>query len=140
MKTIIAALDGSDPALHAATKAAELARALGARLVLTSVVTPVFIPMEAGAIDLAAIEDAMAKDAEAQLTKAATTLQSPGLKIDRKVLRGTTVECLIDLAQKEQADLVVVGSHGRGAVQRALLGSVSSRLVHQCPRPVLVVR
>lgn len=140
MKTIIAALDGSDPALHAATKAAEMARALGARLVLASVVTPVFIPMEAGAIDIAAIEDAMAKDAEGQLTKAAATLQSPGLKIDRKVLRGTTVECLIELAQKEQADLVVVGSHGRGAVQRALLGSVSSRLVHQCPRPVLVVR
>lgn len=140
MKTIIAALDGSDPALHAATKAAEMARALGARLVLASVVTPVFIPMEAGAIDIGAIEDAMAKDADAQLAKAAATLQSPGLKIDRKVLRGTTVECLIELAQKEQADLVVVGSHGRGAVQRALLGSVSSRLVHQCPRPVLVVR
>ncbi len=47
---------------------------------------------------------------------------------------------LCDLAKERSADLVVVGSRGRGAFKRALLGSVSAHVVHNAPCPVLVIR
>jgi nucleotide-binding universal stress UspA family protein len=47
---------------------------------------------------------------------------------------------LAELAESGNFDLVVVGSKGRGAVSRMLVGSITDRLVHICKRPVLVVR
>ena len=48
------------------------------------------------------------------------------------------VLCL--LAEELEADVVIVGSRGRGAIRRALMGSVSSHVVHNAPCPVVVVR
>ncbi|MCL6443965.1 MAG: universal stress protein [Alicyclobacillus sp.] len=47
---------------------------------------------------------------------------------------------ICDLASRENVDLIIVGSHGKGSVKRALLGSVSQAVVHHAGRPVLVVR
>ena len=47
---------------------------------------------------------------------------------------------ICDLAVERSADVVVVGSRGRGAIKRALLGSVSTHIVHNAPCPVLVAR
>ena len=57
----------------------------------------------------------------------------------RSVL-GPAAETISELADAEGYDLVVVGSTGKGAVKRMLLGSVADRLVHTCTKPVLVVR
>jgi nucleotide-binding universal stress UspA family protein len=56
-----------------------------------------------------------------------------------EVETGGPAETLADRADRMDADLVVVGSRGLGAVKRAFLGSTSNRLVHICKRPVLVV-
>ncbi|MEZ5102505.1 MAG: universal stress protein [Thermoleophilia bacterium] len=53
---------------------------------------------------------------------------------------GDPAETLCEVARERVADLIVVGSHGRGAAARALLGSVSSSVVHHAPCDVLVVR
>jgi nucleotide-binding universal stress UspA family protein len=50
------------------------------------------------------------------------------------------IGALITYAADREADLLVVGDHGRGPIMRAVLGSVSSALVHKAPCPVLVVR
>jgi nucleotide-binding universal stress UspA family protein len=56
------------------------------------------------------------------------------------VWTGQPGESIVSAAQAEDADLVVVGSHGRGVVARILLGSVSDHVVRHAPCPVLVVR
>jgi nucleotide-binding universal stress UspA family protein len=61
------------------------------------------------------------------------------VEIDTKVLSGPPAETISEAAAAPDVDLVVAGSRGQGAVARALLGSVTDRLVHVCPKPILVV-
>jgi nucleotide-binding universal stress UspA family protein len=56
------------------------------------------------------------------------------------IWEGDPAEAIIDAAESEGADVIVVGSHGRGALGRALIGSVSDQIVRRAPCPVLVVR
>lgn len=66
--------------------------------------------------------------------------RADGLKV-RSVLRtGVPHEEIVGLAQDERADLIVIGTHGRGGMSRALLGSVTDRVVRMAVCPVLTVR
>lgn len=60
--------------------------------------------------------------------------------IERRVEVGKAGDAICRLAGELSSDVVVVGSRGRGAVRRALLGSVSTHVVHSAPCPVVVVR
>jgi nucleotide-binding universal stress UspA family protein len=61
------------------------------------------------------------------------------VQAETSVLSGSPAETLAEAAAAPDVDLVVLGSRGRGAVARVLLGSVSDRLIHISPKPVLVV-
>jgi nucleotide-binding universal stress UspA family protein len=75
-----------------------------------------------------------------QLDKKATDANGNGVTV-RTVLRtGTPYREIVDLATDERADLVIIGTHGRGGMSRALLGSVADRVVRLAPCPVLTVR
>ena len=63
-----------------------------------------------------------------------------GNKITTTVSSGAAAQVIVDEAEKWGADLIVVGSHGYGFWQRALLGSVSNAVVHHAPCSVLVIR
>ncbi|HEY9291611.1 MAG TPA: universal stress protein [Microlunatus sp.] len=73
----------------------------------------------------------------AQQIDRASTTETEHVKIDKVVAEGTPVQSI--LAHADGAQLIVVGSHGRGAVRRALLGSVSQKLLHETTLPVAVV-
>jgi len=62
-----------------------------------------------------------------------------GVAAESRVLEGHPSEALVDAAIREQADLIVLGSHGRRGMQRLLLGSVAETVVRTAPLPVLVV-
>jgi nucleotide-binding universal stress UspA family protein len=79
-------------------------------------------------------------DAEERLRGLAEILREPGRTVSAEVLRGDPATSLTTAAETEQADLVVVGSHGEGGVDRFLLGSVSERVARHAPCSVLVVR
>jgi nucleotide-binding universal stress UspA family protein len=66
--------------------------------------------------------------------------RSMGVAVDFLVWEGDPGEAIIDAAQAEHADMIVVGSHGRGTVGRFLIGSVSDHVVRNASCPVLVVR
>lgn len=123
--------------MHAVRKALELGDKLGAEVTLAHVVPHVFIPAEVP-FDAGRLADEAQRAGETLLTQAASELGRPG--ISRVCLRGSPGEALAELAESGHYDLVVVGSKGRGAVSRMLVGSITDRLVHICKRPVLVVR
>ena len=118
--TIVCGVDGSGGSLTAARHAGELAQCLDARLVLAMVIESLGDkPPEA------LVEDVRAG--------------APGVHVYFQTLSGVAADELLELARRREARLVVVGSRGRGAVTAALLGSVSSRLVQETDRPVMVV-
>jgi nucleotide-binding universal stress UspA family protein len=75
--------------------------------------------------------------AEAALAKAVVAVQTPGVELEARVVEGNPVDVLIDASR--DADLLVVGSRGRGGVVGLLLGSVSQRCVERAHCPVVVV-
>jgi nucleotide-binding universal stress UspA family protein len=137
MKKILAAVDGSDASMHAVRKALEISDKLGAEVTLAHVVPHVFVPAEVP-FDAGRLAEEAMKAGEALLAQAATELGRPA--IARVCLRGGPGEAISELAESGNFDLVVVGSKGRGAVSRVLVGSITDRIVHICKRPVLVVR
>lgn len=138
MKKILVAVDGSEPSMKGARMAAELAQATGSTMILAYVVVPVALPADFYGMASVQIEAQLRKDGEAFLEQATRTF--PGANLERKLLAGPAAEALADAAEAIGADLVVVGSRGRSAMARVLLGSVADRLVHICKKPVLVVR
>lgn len=136
MKKILVAVDGSEASMHALRTASTLASALRAGLTLVHVVPPTFVPPEVPFGVQPWTEEAI-KAGELLLEGAA---KEAGVACERLNLTGSPAERLADVAESQAFDLVVVGSKGRGAVARMLIGSVTDRLVHICKRPILVVR
>jgi nucleotide-binding universal stress UspA family protein len=76
---------------------------------------------------------------EHALDRAQTLAHEEGCEADEEVLEGNPADHVVELARARNATLIVVGSRGLGAVAGALLGSVSSAIIHRADRPVLVV-
>lgn len=131
MKRILAGLDGSQASHRALALALDIARRMGARLTVVTVVPPLPVPGAAPQDDRL--------DAERLLDEGLRSLDAPSVPVERVVLFGAPGEALCELAHTEDVDLVVVGRSGRSSVSRLLLGSVSNRLVRDCRKPVLVV-
>ena len=141
--SIVCGVDGSPDSRAALAVAAELAEALGARLVLAHVVDHVPAYTAVGPIaamprpaSLTVIDDLN----EAGERMVADMAEAAGLEeVEQRVLSGLAAERLADLADEEAADMIVVGSRGRGAFKAAFLGSVSRDLIGVARCPVLVV-
>jgi len=73
-------------------------------------------------------------------SRSARTLAQAGLHARERVPLGDARDVLIEEAQKERADLIIVGSHGRTGLAKLLMGSVASHVVTHAPCSVLVVR
>lgn len=138
MKHVLVGIDGSAASHKAARMAAEIAGKFGARLTLAYVVPRLLLPPDAYGLTVAEVEAEHRAHADEVLAAAAAAL-GPSAAPARLVLFGSPADALVEAAQSEQADLVVVGSRGHGAVSRVLLGSTSGRVVHVSTGPVLVV-
>jgi len=128
-RRIVVAIDGSEPAERALALAAELARTSGgATLTLVTATS-----------GLEMVLDAEQQGAERGLAERAERLRGQGLRVETTVRVGSAPDLVTEVAEATAADLVVAGSTGKGAVQRVLLGSVTTRLLHMLRRPLLVV-
>ena len=137
-QTVVLATDLSPTSEAATTAALDLASSIGARLLAVSVVDPGSLRVPGGRY-LARVDQVRA-ERERFAQELVTRGRSMGVAVDFLVWEGDPGEAIIDAAQAESADMIVVGSHGRGAVGRFLIGSVSDHVVRNASCPVLVVR
>jgi len=96
----------------------------------------VFIPVG----QAESITDDLRKYHEELVARAESQLRDCGFKTSTRVLMGDPREAILDMAKRECADLIVVGSHGRSGLTKLLMGSVASHVVTHAPCDVLVVR
>jgi universal stress protein A len=75
-----------------------------------------------------------------ELEKWADGPRAKGITVRTVVLTGSPHQKIVELVKDERADLVAMGTHGRGGVSRLLLGSVADRVIRFAPCPVLTVR
>jgi len=144
-KHILLGTDGSAASEHAATLAVGLARTHGARLTALYVVDPYPYlgigetnPMGFQAYMAAAQQHAAQAHAKVE---ALCKRSDPPVNLEVRLVEDVTaMRGIVDMAQETQADLVVVGSHGRTGISRLMLGSVAAQVVAHSPVPVLVVR
>jgi nucleotide-binding universal stress UspA family protein len=145
-KSIVCGVDGSPDSETALAVAAKLADRLGSRLVLANVVEYAYSPyatvgpMGPGLAARAPLGDVVGEQmraAEGLLEELAERANVDAA--DTRVVAGLAAERLADLADEEEAELIVVGSRGRGAFRAAFLGSVSMSLIGVARCPVLVV-
>jgi nucleotide-binding universal stress UspA family protein len=139
---ILVGVDGSTQSIQAAHYAMGLAEQTKAKLTFLFVIeTPQVIPigpMSGYVTTSAARSQEDVKKAEAIVEQVAK--ERPTLAITTRVDLGNPTDVLCTAAVDLKADLLVVGARGHNAAQRFLLGSVSDRVVHHAPCPVLVVR
>lgn len=139
MKKIIVAVDGSEISDRAVEWAISLASRFEIPLVAVNIVVPPYIPPEPYTTANVGLELAVRRYGEHLATRAAERATQAKVQATWRTETGSPPEMLLQVAEAEKADLIVVGSRGQGAIKRTLLGSVSSRLVHISPIPVLVV-
>jgi nucleotide-binding universal stress UspA family protein len=143
-KRIMVCSDGSDSALRAAGKAAEIAKRFDAHIILVHV----FLSAEAiypdgivTAPDYAELTPEYKQQVQRSVEKyTGKIFDDAGVNYTFFGLTGHVVEQIVELAEQEQADLIVMGSRGRGRFQRFLLGSVTDGVIHHAHCPVMIVR
>jgi nucleotide-binding universal stress UspA family protein len=140
MKTILVAVDGSEPSLKGVRMAVDVAKGLGATLTLVYVLKPVLLPPEVYPEAVQKVEEGNRRVAEEALAAAAKLVRELGGTCDTTMLHGGPAEAIADLAEDERVWGVVIGARGHNPLARVMLGSVADRLVHVCTKPVLVVR
>ena len=136
---ILIAVDGGSISLQAARTALELAQALNAEVAIAPVVEP---PVEYAA-EIGVPADTLLEASAQETAQILDALRrSVGLpdSASRFIRLGHAAEGIANVAGEWRADLVVIGSHGRGGLGRVLLGSVAEAVVRCAPCPVLVTR
>jgi nucleotide-binding universal stress UspA family protein len=138
---ILYATDGSECAAAAGRLLAALPLPAGAQVTVLSAVP------ELGWIETPVLPEVAEQAAEEELTAAvrvaeaaAAPFRERGLRVRVTAQRRSAGDAILDEAMKEGADLIVVGSQGKGAIERFLIGSVSERVARSAHCPVLVAR
>lgn len=141
MRSIIAGIDFSENSERVLSLAADVARSFQAKLWLVHVAAPdpEFVGYEAGPQTVRDNRASELREEHRKLQRVAAGLREGGLDVAALLIEGPTVETLLKQAADVEADLLVVGSHGRGALGRTLIGSVSERVTRRAHRPVLIV-
>ena len=150
---VLVATDGSAGALKAAAFAAELAGALDAHISVLFVQSDDLVLPHAwglsespegaayGSMSIEEVRSMLEKRvAEKELPETVAALGKLSRKPESAMVWGHPAQEICRFARDNDVDLIVIGSHGRSGLKRALLGSVSHAVANQAPCPVTIVR
>ncbi len=137
-RRLLLATDLSEASEAATDEAFELAKRLEASLLVVSVIDPGSLLLPGGRFR--ARVDQVRERREQQAQFLVERGRTEGVDVSFLVWTGDPGDMIVEAAEAEHVDMVLVGSHGRGAVGRFFLGSVSEHVVRHAPCPVLVVR
>ena len=137
-RRVLVATDTSETSAGAELAGIELASRVGASLVLVSVIDTSRLRLPGGFFHTRV--DQVRAQRESALAASVTRARELGIAAQFIIWEGDPGASVIDAAEAEGADLIVIGSHGRGPVGRLLLGSVSSYVVDHGRMPVMVIR
>jgi nucleotide-binding universal stress UspA family protein len=138
---LLVALDLSEPSELIVKKAEELAKEMSAQVWILHNAEPAPDVLEFRA-DPQAARDSLAEKfhrEHRQIQEIAKRLRKEGLEATALLVHGPTVEVILKEASDLDVDMIVVGSHGRGAVFHLIMGSVSEGILHKSRCPVLIV-
>jgi nucleotide-binding universal stress UspA family protein len=143
---VLLAIDDSSASDRAIALVATLALPAGSHVQVVNVadgLLGVYAGMPGVVISADAVEVDMEVDRQERqgyLDEAAGRLVGPGRSVETKIIQGRPASSIVDAARESGADLIVLGSHGRGALASAVLGSVAAEVIEYASTPVLVVR
>ncbi len=141
MARMLVPLDGSRAGEAALPSVEQLARGLGARVVLLQVVATGHLGLGYGYVAYTpqqiAADTALGKE---YLEKIASRLQVSGIQTELVLRQGNAAETIIDFADETRADIVAMSTHGRSGIGRFVFGSVAEKVLHGGNGPLLLVR
>src|SRR5881275_781286 len=134
-RIIILPLDGSDLSACAIPFAAGIARASGSTLALVRSTRAGRL----GALGANPFGETMAAEAESDLNAVADQLKGDGVQVETSVSDTDPAAAIVHAAEERQADIIVMSTHGRGGLRRAMFGSVADQVLRTTATPVLLV-
>jgi nucleotide-binding universal stress UspA family protein len=142
LQRILVPTDFSESARHALTYGMSFAREYQAELLLLHVVeiVPVSYASDLFPAPMAAVFEEVSAYARAELAKFATLARERGVTTRELVTQGKPSAEIVRAARDEAVDMIVLGTHGKGMLDKALFGSTTERVVRRAPCPVLTCR
>jgi nucleotide-binding universal stress UspA family protein len=139
LQRILVPTDFSESARHALSYGVSFAKEYGAELLMLHVVEtiPVGYASDLFPVPMAEVFQEMSGYARAELGKLAAEVGEKGVKAREIVAQGKPSAEICRVAKEEQADMIVLGTHGKGVLDQALFGSTTERVVRRAPCPVL---
>lgn len=142
-KHILVPVDGSSTSVQAVQKAAALAKVFGSRVSTVFVIDPYPFTGVGTEFAYGQTEYLQAANAEAKqaIATATASLDAAGVKSTAEILESHTPwRGIVEYAQQQAVDLIIMGSHGRSGLEKLVLGSTTQRVLSNVTIPVLVVR
>jgi len=141
---MVVGTDGSETAGEAVRQAGELARQVGAKVHLVSAYEPV--PEGRLREERQEVPDDLQwmvnprEDVNSTLENAGEEIKEAGVNVEPHPREGDPADAILDVAEEENADLIVVGNKGMTGARRFMLGSVPNKVSHHAPCSVMIIR
>jgi len=142
-KTILVPLDGSQRAEAILPHVKKLALRFGAQVIFVRIEEGVVNVGYDAVVDLTAIREGreqLKKNAKSYLSGLERDFNEMNIGTKKCVVLGPVVQSIIDVAEKENADLVAMASHGQKSLSRVFYGSVAAGVLNCIDRPLLIIR
>jgi len=139
LNRILVPTDFSESARHALTYGVSFAREYEAELVLLHVVETIAVGYASDLfpVPMAEVFEEISSYAKTELAKLATEARERTPTVRELLVQGKPSAEIVRVAREETADMIVLGTHGKGMLDKALFGSTTERVVRSAPCPVL---